>query len=87
LWLVMTGPDIDAAGVTLLVRTNRHLVCQITALGGENMEHWFDLLPQIHEWAKAEGCDKIRLFGRRGWIRALEKHDYQISNVVLERAL
>jgi hypothetical protein len=85
LWLALSGGEIDAAAVTLLVRTDRHLVCQITALGGANLARWLDLLPKIEEWAKREGAAKLRIMGRLGWAAILE--NYHVSNVVLERAL
>jgi hypothetical protein len=85
LWLACDGQEIEAAAVTLLTRTDRHLVCLITALGGSNMESWLPLLSQIEDWAKAEGAALVRVMGRPGWARVLK--NYQISNVVLERAL
>ena len=77
--------EIDAAMVAKLVRTDRNLVCMITACGGSNMSRWLDHLAAIERWAKAEGAAKIRLFGRKGWLRVLK--NYQARNVVLERAL
>jgi hypothetical protein len=85
LWLACTGATIEAAAATLLVRTDRHLVCLITALGGENMGRWLDLLGGVEEWAKAEGAALVRIYGRPGWVRMLR--NYSVSNVVLERAL
>lgn len=85
LWLATSGNDIDAAAVTLLVRTDRNLVCQISAIGGKNLAGWVDLLPQIEAWAKREGAAKLRIMGRLGWVAVLD--DYRVSNVVLERAL
>lgn len=85
LWLACRGTEIDAAAATLLVRTDKHLVCLITACGGENMDRWFDLLEGIEEWAKAEGAALVRIYGRPGWARMLKS--YRVSNVVLERIL
>lgn len=85
LWLAMRGMEIDAAAVTLLMRTDRNLVCVVTACGGEEMENWLPLLAEIEAWAKAEGAAKVRIIGRRGWVRALPS--YRVSNVVLERLL
>jgi|GEM_PF-1214225 len=85
LWLACIGDKIEAAAITLLVRTDRHLVCLITALGGENRDHWVPLLSQIEDWARAEGAARLRLMGRVGWARVLK--NYHVSNIVLERAL
>lgn len=85
LWLATSGNDIDAAAVTLLIRTDRHLVCQITAVSGKNLAGWIDLLSQIEAWAASEGASKMRIFGRLGWIAVLD--DYKVSNVVMEKSL
>lgn len=85
LWLAISGGEVDAAAVTMLVRTDRHLVCLLTVVGGKNMARWFDLLPQVEQWAKGQGAAKVRIIGRLGWVPLLE--NYRVSNVVLERAL
>jgi len=85
LWLACEGEEIEAAAVTLLTRTDRHLVCLITALGGSNMESWLPLLSEIEDWARSEGAALVRVMGRPGWGRVLK--NYHVSNVVLERLL
>ena len=85
LWIASNGEEIEAAAVTLLTRTDRHLVCLITALGGSNMESWLPLLSEIEDWARSEGAALVRVIGRPGWGRVLK--NYHVSNVVLERAL
>lgn len=85
LWLAINGDRIDAAAATLLRRTDRHLVCVLTALGGTNRETWFPLLAKIEDWAKSEGAARLRIYGRKGWARVLK--NYHVSNVVLERLL
>jgi hypothetical protein len=81
----MSDGEVDAAAVTRIVHTDRSKVCVLTAIGGRNMSRWFDLLPQVEEWASREGATKFRIFGRLGWAALLE--NYRVSNVVLERAL
>lgn len=85
LWLAATGSKIEAAVVTVLTRTDRNLVCVITACGGASPRRWVHMLEQIEAWAKLEGAAKMRIFGRPGWLRLLE--NYRASNVVLEKAL
>ena len=63
LWLACEGEEIEAAAVTLLTRTDRHLVCLITALGGSNMESWLPLLSEIEDWARSEGAALVRDHG------------------------
>lgn len=85
LWVAIVGGMIEAAATTLLIKTDRNLVCVISACGGANMENWLHLLAGIEAWAKAEGAAKVRIYGRKGWACVLE--DYSVEHVVLERRL
>ena len=85
LWVAFVDGRIEAAAATLLRRTDRHLVCILTALGGANRAAWLPLLQRVEAWAKAEGAARFRIYGRKGWARVLR--NYRVSNVVLERAL
>ena len=44
-----------------------------------------ELHERIVEWARAEGCNRIRVGGRRGWGRVLE--GYHEISTVFERSL
>jgi hypothetical protein len=85
LWLACDGPKIIAAMTTSLVRTDSDKVCILTACGGSAMADWLPLRTKIEAYAKAEGCSRVRIYGRKGWARVLK--DYQVEQVVLERRL
>lgn len=85
LWLAWDGAKIEAAASTSLIETDTDKVCVLTACGGENMNHWLPLLKQIETYAKAEGCQCVRIYGRKGWLRILK--DYQMTNIVIEKVL
>lgn len=84
LWLAWSG-QIEAAATTVLTETNASKVCVLTACGGTDMRRWLALLEKIEAYAKAEGCNRVRIFGRKGWQRMLNQ--YHVTNVVLERKL
>lgn len=84
LWTVH-GDGIEAATVTRLDLTEHSKVCTILACGGAGRSRWLHLLSEIETYAKAEGCDGVRLYGRRGWKRALP--DYREIGIVMERKL
>jgi len=44
-----------------------------------------ELHEKILEWARAEGCNRVRVGGRRGWGRVLE--GYHEISTVFERSL
>lgn len=85
LWLATTGTEIEAAASTSLQDVDAGRVCVLTACGGSNMNHWLPLLLKIEKYAKDEGCFCVRIYGRKGWLRALD--GYHETNVVIEKAL
>jgi hypothetical protein len=84
LWLAWSG-QIEAAATTILVKTDSSKVCVLTACGGRDMRRWIALLEAIEAYASAEGCTRMRIFGRKGWQRMLDRYD--VTNIVLERTL
>ena len=54
-----------------LVTARMEDYCLLLVLSGRNMKSWLGLLPQIEGWAKASGCKKMRIQGRKGWSRVL----------------
>ena len=45
-----------------------------------------EMLPDVEEWARKEGCMAVTIVGRKGWLRKLQKH-YKQDYVTLERKL
>jgi hypothetical protein len=84
-WIAWDGEKIAAAASTTMQRIGSDLICVLTACGGNNMPEWLPLLGKIEEYAKAEGCTALRIFGREGWQRVLD--GYKRTAVVLEKAL
>ena len=89
LWLAASGeesaPTIEAAASTRLQLTDAGKVCVITACSGKDMSRWLPLLAGIEAYAKDEGCWCIRIFGRKGWVRALD--GYAATHVILDKKL
>jgi hypothetical protein len=85
LWLAWDGRTVKAAATTVLTETDAGTVCILTACGGEDMAQWLPLLAKIEDYARAEGCGCVRIYGRKGWARVLP--DYRVEHVILERSL
>lgn len=83
LWIAWNGHAVEAAATTSLIETDTEKICVMTACGGANMRRWIGLLGKIEDYAKAEGCSRVRIFGRKGWVRVLE--GYRVRNVILEK--
>jgi hypothetical protein len=73
------------AVLTRLARMRSGLYCEIVAAGGHEVERWVGLISQIEDWARLEGCTKVTITGRPGWMRLLTK--YRQHQVMLELEL
>lgn len=80
LWLAWSN-EIEAAATTHLSNN----VCTIVACAGHYRERWMPLLAKIENYAKNEGCRCMRLYGRKGWERALK--DYRVEHIIMEKVL
>jgi hypothetical protein len=87
LWIALSADrkSIEAAVATQVKDTDASRVCELLACGGSNRAQWLPLLRQIEDYARAEGCSRMRAFGRKGWLRVLS--GYSVAHVVLERPL
>jgi hypothetical protein len=89
LWLAVETEGskiaILAAASTRLQQSDAGKVCVITACGGKEMPRWLGLIGGIEQFAKDEGCQYVRIFGRKGWLRALD--GYEQRHVILDKEL
>jgi hypothetical protein len=85
LWLAWDGTEIVGACVTELSKTTRGLVCIIVAMGGNDRKRWLHFTKQLEDFARAEQCVAMRLYGRKGWKRVLR--DYRETRIILEKEL
>jgi hypothetical protein len=85
LWLAWDGSAIIVAVTTELVKTPRHKICLVTSCGGTELASWVGFMRNIEAYASAEGCDVVRVMGRRGWKRALP--EFHEPWIVLDKAL
>lgn len=84
LWLAWSG-KIEAAATTHLIKTRGKPVLVITACSGHDRARWLPLLAHIETYARNEGCSRVRLYGRKGWERALD--GYRCDYVILEKVI
>lgn len=85
LWLAVDEQAIWAAAVTGLHVEKAHKFCCIWACGGKERTRWLDMESLIEKYAKDEGCQSMRIYGRRGW--AKEFPDYKLKQIMLEKVL
>lgn len=85
LWIAWNGQGIDAAAATVLINTEIGKVCIITVCGGRAMRRWLPLIAEIENYARDEGCTRVRIFGRNGWLRVLE--GFEERHIIMDKEL
>lgn len=85
LWLVWDDPVVLAAVVTQLIVKDDRKICVIMACGGEDAQKWVHLIQKIEAYARAEGCESVKIIGRKGWMRLLP--DYSAEKIMFEKRL
>ena len=66
----------DAALVTTIQNKDDKRWCLLLALGGSKMDEWSECLPIVEDWAFANGCQELRIYGRLGWKKLGFKLEY-----------
>lgn len=87
LWVAARDGVIEACMVTEIANYPRARVCVINICVGHDRAHWKRLLPEVEEWARMQRCTKIESVARKGWARALEKDDWEMSHIFIEKEL
>lgn len=85
LWLAWNGQAIEAAAATILINSEVGKVCIITVCGGSEMRRWLRLIEEIENFARDEGCTRVRIFGRKGWLRVLD--GYEAKHIIMDKEL
>ncbi len=80
LWLAVDDTRVWGAGLTV----KNGDVLEIVAWGSDDQSRCAPLLNELEAYARAEGCTRSRLIGRKGW-RKLD--GYQEKAVIMEKAL
>lgn len=82
LWLAWKAGDkrVIGAGVTEVYAYPRKRVCFLVLWASDApRETWLSGLGTVERWAKAQGCAAMRLLGRRGWGRVLDRYRPQYT--------
>ena len=49
------------------------------------MPRWLPLIAEIENYARTEGCTRVRIYGRKGWLRALD--GYEAKHIIMDKEL
>ena len=84
-WLEEEQKIQAVVGVTVKQAENGEKIASIAMAQGYRRKDWIDIVKDIEEWARNEGCSVVQLSGRKGWARDLE--DYKIRLYLMEKPL
>ena len=59
----------DTALVTTIQVKSGTKYCLLLCLGGKDMSVWFQHLSIVEDWAREQGAEEVRIYGRIGWAR------------------
>ena len=85
LWIAWNGRAVEAVAATILINSEAGKVCIITVCGGNDMRRWLPLIDRIEDYAKNEGCTRVRIYGRKGWLRVL--NGYEQKHIIMDKEL
>lgn len=69
-------PAANGAGVALIEDNPQDRRLVIWLAGGERSALEHELLPQVEDWGRANGCTLALIVGRPGWERSLKTYGY-----------
>ena len=87
LWLASIGKDLLGCGVTEIINFPNTVVCHLDFVAGENWDVWKSQISVIEDWALSIGCDKLRWFGRKGWLKRAKPLGYEDVYAVMSKTL
>jgi hypothetical protein len=85
LWIAWNGRTVESAAATILINSEVGRICIITVCGGSDMRRWLPLIDQIETYAMGEGCKRVRIFGRKGWLHLLD--GFEEKHVIMDKEL
>ena len=88
LWLAVTDTnEILCVGVTEIREYPNYKVCDAKIVTGKRYKEWFDQIDKVAEWAKEQGCKKMEIFSRPGYVPLFKQKGYVATHVQVEKEL
>jgi hypothetical protein len=88
LWVVITETnEVLCVCVTEIRKYPNYSVCDTKIVTGKRYKEWFDYVDKISEWAKEQGCKKMEIFSRPGYVSMFKEKGYSATHVQVEKEL
>lgn len=83
----MFWPGKAAAMVTQVVQHPQLKVCSFWLAGGDLDELVNKMRPEVEDWARSQGCERMITPGRFGWARVLKPEGYEPLWAIISKDL
>lgn len=74
---VVEHDEIMAICVTKIDQWETYSALHVLGVSGNNWPYWKDYHATLEDFARQVGCDRMSLWGRKGWKRMFDKHDFK----------
>lgn len=78
--------DIIYAAVTEILVYQNKKALRIVLMAGKDMDSWVDT-KLFEKFGKLEGCDRIEIVGRKGWVKKLLSKGYKQTHYIVTKEL
>lgn len=86
LWGGLTGDKLHSIAIINLLYFPRKKILNIMVSACDNVEVFLgEFMHQLQEFAKENECEAIRVHGRKGWMKVLEKYGFEQPYTILEK--
>lgn len=86
LFIGYSKDDIIYASVTELLPYQHNKALRIILMGGKQIDSWVDT-KIFEKFAKQQGCNRIEIVGRKGWIKKLESRGYKQTHYIVTKEI
>jgi hypothetical protein len=86
--MISEGSKTLAAVVLSMHQYPDKKICQVSYLGGQEIERWFDQgFPTVEQVAREAGANAMYIQGRKGWLRKLKGYGYSEYSTLIGKEL
>jgi hypothetical protein len=86
LWSQKTN-EVLCVCITEIRKYPNYSVCDTKIVTGKQYKEWFHYVDKIAEWAKDQGCKKMEIFARPGYVPMFKERGYLATHVQVEKKL
>lgn len=86
LWAILGANDkLCGAAITCVEVYPKMKIACLRWIGGNDINEWLEIsLKVLAGWARQNGCDFVRSYGRKGWERKLQPYGWEkVGSLVL----